>query len=127
MPTEINIQLFAINPIKINGKKFFNETFTCSDEDQARELVELGSAEYVNTSNENTAADTGSNADVEDNTNSIPAERIEIVKAAILQLDPSTKAHWDKDGSPAVKALSKVSGSVIQKEERDFVWALVNG
>jgi len=137
----IAIVLFAINPIKFKGKTIYQKEFTMDDEDHARALVDVGSAKDVDgyfnedadfdedalnktLSAENKEPVKGKQAETE---TPVSNERIELIKNAITKLDPATKSHWDKNSKPKLQAITKITGSIIQAEELDYVWALING
>jgi len=142
---KIAINLFACNPIKFDGEIIHKEEFTIDSETQAKALIDAGSATDVNGYFDEDAdfneAEKGADDSAADNSNIVDiakapasnvnkdtpnAERISSLKNAITQLDPTIKSHWDKDKSPALRALNKASGETFLKGERDYVWALIN-
>lgn len=46
---------------------------------------------------------------------------------AIESLDPDNSEHWNQDGTPAVGAIEYLIGSDVSAEERDAVWAKMQG
>lgn len=132
--SKIKIILFAVNPVNFNGDFFHHEEFTVESETQARALISAGSARDVNGhfeenahfNEEEISPETPKNVSSNENKDAPTTERIVLIKNAITQLDPTIKTHWDKEKTPALRALNKVSGETFLKGERDYVWALIN-
>lgn len=132
--SKIKIILFAVHPINFNGDFFHHEEFTVESEAQAQALIGAGCARDVNGyfeenahfNEEEISPETPKNVSSNENKDAPTTERIVLIKNTITQLDPTIKSHWDKDKSPALRALNKVSGETFLKGERDYVWALIN-
>lgn len=123
MNDKVKIKLFANNPIKHDGKTVFKKQFTVNDKDQARALIDVGSASYV----DGKPSTSGDKSEPASQTgNGIAEERIALIKDAITKLEPGNKKHWTEDNKPDAKALSKTAGAAISADERDAVWALIN-
>lgn len=112
MNQKTEIKLFAKTPIKSGGKVHYNKEFTVENEVVARDLVESGAAAdvdgYFDEAEEDTAPD-----------------RETVIIDAIKTLKPETKTHWDDNGKPSLKALAKITDSIVTEEERDAAWEKV--
>lgn len=138
--SKIAIVLFASNPIKFKGEIIHQKEFTMNNKAQARAVIDAGSAIDVDGYFEDdtdfneredapvnaNAANAGENTQNSEVKKPVSDERVALIKDAILKLDPSVKTHWDNNGNPKLKALTKISGNIIQADELDYVWALIN-
>lgn len=116
MRKETAITLFAKHPVKVGGKRRYQEEVVLNDEAVARQLVTDDICKDVN----------GYFKDATDNEgDDEQSAREKALMDAIASFDPNDTAFWDKDGNPALKKLTQAVGSSVSKEERDRVWALM--
>lgn len=115
MSKETEITLFAKHPVKVGGKRRYQEQVVLNDEAVARQLVTDDICKDVN----------GHFKDTTDNEGDEQSAREKALMDAIASFDRNDAAFWDKDGNPALKKLTQAVGSSVSKEERDRVWALM--
>ncbi|HEY9200760.1 MAG TPA: hypothetical protein VIQ81_04100 [Gammaproteobacteria bacterium] len=116
MSKETAITLFAEHPVKVGGKRRYQEEVVLKDEAVARQLVTDGICKDVNDHFNKVASDEGVDAG---------DARTNALIEAINGLSPDDNAAWEKDGRPALKKLTKALDSPVSKEERDAAWLKV--
>ncbi len=116
MSKETAITLFAKHPVKVAGKRRYQEEVVLNDEAVARQLVTDDICKDVN----------GHFKDATDNEgDDEQSAREKALMDAMRSFDPNDTAFWDKDKKPALKKLTQAVGSSVSKEERDAAWLKV--
>lgn len=105
------VTLFADHPVKYNGQRYYNVAFD-ADTDTANELIREGVCTL--------------HVEADAPEPPAPPIREQVIADAMAQLNPETKTHWDDNGKPSLKALSKITDSVVTADERDAAWAKLN-
>lgn len=101
------VTLFADHPVKYNGQRYYNVAFD-ADTDTANELIREGVCTL--------------HVEAAEPAPPAPPIREQVIAAAIAQLKLE---QFDADDKPSVKALSKITDSVVTADERDAAWAKV--